>query len=86
MLEYLFANKNVEKVLMYLCLHGKAISAPPQRRCVLGDPGVGFSDTKHITTFCLYILFFKQLCTRFTPAEILSINLGIFHIKIELNG
>lgn len=24
MLEYLFANKNVEKVLMYLCLHGKA--------------------------------------------------------------
>ena len=23
MLEYLFANKNVEKVLMYLCLHGK---------------------------------------------------------------
>lgn len=24
MLEYLFANKNVEKVLMYLSLHGKA--------------------------------------------------------------
>lgn len=24
MLEYLFANKNVEKILMYLCLHGKA--------------------------------------------------------------
>ena len=24
MLEYLFANKNVEKVLMFLCLHGKA--------------------------------------------------------------
>jgi len=24
MLEYLFANKNVEKVLMYLCVHGKA--------------------------------------------------------------
>ena len=24
MLEYLFANKNVEKVLMYLCLHSKA--------------------------------------------------------------
>ena len=24
MLEYLFANKNVEKVLIYLCLHGKA--------------------------------------------------------------
>ena len=24
MLEYLFDNKNVEKVLMYLCLHGKA--------------------------------------------------------------
>ena len=24
MLEYLFANKNVEKMLMYLCLHSKA--------------------------------------------------------------
>ncbi|SRR3989339_872482 len=24
MLEYLFSNKNVEKVLIYLCLHGKA--------------------------------------------------------------
>ena len=24
MLEYLFANKNVEKILMYLCLHEKA--------------------------------------------------------------
>ncbi len=24
MLEYLFANKNVEKVLIYLCLHSKA--------------------------------------------------------------
>ncbi len=24
MLEYLFANKNVEKILMFLCLHGKA--------------------------------------------------------------
>ncbi len=24
MLKYLFANKNVEKILMYLCLHGKA--------------------------------------------------------------
>jgi DNA-binding transcriptional ArsR family regulator len=24
MLEYLFSNKNVEKILMYLCLHGKA--------------------------------------------------------------
>jgi len=24
MLEYLFANKNVEKILMYLCVHGKA--------------------------------------------------------------
>jgi len=24
MLEYLFANKNVEKILMYLCLHNKA--------------------------------------------------------------
>jgi len=24
MLEYLFANKNVEKILIYLCLHGKA--------------------------------------------------------------
>ncbi len=24
MLEYLFANKNVEKVLMYLCVHSKA--------------------------------------------------------------
>ena len=24
MLEYLFTNKNVEKILIYLCLHGKA--------------------------------------------------------------
>lgn len=24
MLEYLFSNKNVEKILIYLCLHGKA--------------------------------------------------------------
>jgi DNA-binding transcriptional ArsR family regulator len=32
MLEYLFANKNVEKILMYLCLHGKA-NASELSRC-----------------------------------------------------
>jgi hypothetical protein len=32
MLEYLFANKNVEKILMYLCLHEKA-HATELRRC-----------------------------------------------------
>ncbi len=32
MLEYLFSNKNVEKILMYLCLHGKA-NATELRRC-----------------------------------------------------
>ncbi len=32
MLEYLFANKNVEKILMYLCMHGKT-NATELSRC-----------------------------------------------------
>lgn len=32
MLEYLFANKNVEKILMYLSLHGKAYAKQLSRQ------------------------------------------------------
>ncbi len=35
MLEYLFSNKNVEKILIYLCLHGKANAS--ELRVVFGS-------------------------------------------------
>ncbi len=35
MLEYLFSNKNVEKILIYLCLHGKANAS--ELRAVFGS-------------------------------------------------